>query len=149
MYFEESGNNVIFKQLNKNANTTSGLGLPVKTMLQYACRYMILLNPMQIHFLQFLIAVLLMGLRLKNLRVGDHADSHVGMPHLPEDQHQPHAPLGQSHGESSPPSRGPATTESGTAFQPNGTGASDAYQHVHSSQLSHNTRAYTAHIGEP
>ena len=74
-----------------------------------------------------------MGLRLKNLRVGDHADSHVGTPHLPEDQHQPHAPLGQSHEESSPPSRGPATTESGTALQPNGTGASDAYQHVHSS----------------
>lgn len=36
-----------------------------------------------------------MELRLKNLGVGDHADSHVGtQPLLPADQHQPHAPLG-------------------------------------------------------
>ena len=103
-------------------------------MLQYACQYMILLNPTQIHFLQFLIAVPLPGTQTKESWGGGSCRQPCGDPASSTSRPTPApCPTGshcQSHGESSPPSRGPAATESGTVLQPNDPGASDAYQHV-------------------
>ena len=103
-------------------------------MLQYACQYMIPLNPTQIHFLQFLIAAPLHGAQTKESWGGGSCRQPCGHPAPSTSRPTPApCPTGShcpSHGESSPPSRGPAATESGTALQPNDPGASDAYQHV-------------------
>lgn len=125
--------------------------MTAKKLFQCACQYMILLNPLQIYFRQFLLVVPLHGAQTKGSWGGGSCRQPCG-DSAPSTSRPAPAPCpagshSQSRGKCSPLSRGPATTDLGTALQPNWLGPSDTYQHVQSGQPGHNKRAHTAHIG--